>query len=103
MPVRQEVMYYYVCEQKLKKVLIPSDVKSGNTLLQVEESFTESALDSALWNVDLEPGYEFNIKLNVRDDVKGKDTREYQYFQKGSGSHCLTIAQGMFDDCLTAA
>ena len=85
-----------------KKVLIPSDVKSGNTHLQVEESFTESALDSALWNVDLEPGYEFNIKLNIRDEVNSKDTREYQCFQK-SGSHCLRIAQGMLDDCLTAA
>ena len=59
--------------------LILKGVKSGDTVLQVEENFTESSLNSALWIVDFQPRHGFNIESNVRDDKNGKDTREYTY------------------------
>ena len=52
---------------------------SGDTVLDIEENFTESSLNSALWIVDFQPRDGFNIESNVRDDKNGKDTREYTY------------------------
>ena len=63
----------------LRMNLILEGVKSGDTVLQVEENFTESSLNSALWIVDFQPRDGFNIESNVRDDKNGKDTREYTY------------------------
>ena len=62
--------------------MIFEGVNSGNTVLQVEENFTESSLNSALWKVDFQPRDGFNIESNVRDEANDKDTRKYQSFKK---------------------
>ena len=57
-----------------------ADIKSGQTRLRVEENFAEKTLDSSNWKVTFEPGHEFQIESNVRDEENDKDTRKLFLF-----------------------
>ena len=55
-----------------------ADINSGQTQLRVEENFAEKTLDSSNWKVTFEPGHEFQIESNVRDEKNDKDTRKFK-------------------------